>query len=56
MLYAFDESWEPNNGTVTSYRVAADGALTQLDKITTVDSPVSATVYGQGGRGLAVSF
>lgn len=56
VLYCLDESWEPINGTLTSYKIAADGSLTHLDSILTVDSPVSATIYGEGGRGLAVSY
>jgi len=53
-LYCLDEAWGQLNGSVSSFKVT-DGKLTFLDKATTIGGPVSAIVYGEGGRGLAIA-
>ncbi|KAM7206819.1 Lactonase, 7-bladed beta-propeller domain containing protein [Naviculisporaceae sp. PSN 640] len=53
-LYCLDEAWGQNNGSLVWFDVN-DGNLTLLDNVTTIGGPVSAVVYGEDGRGLAVA-
>ncbi|KAK4454344.1 Lactonase, 7-bladed beta-propeller-domain-containing protein [Podospora aff. communis PSN243] len=55
ILYCLDEAFGQPNGTLASFRVAPNGDLTLLNKASTIAGPVSAVVYGQGGRGLAIA-
>ncbi|KAK3688517.1 Lactonase, 7-bladed beta-propeller-domain-containing protein [Podospora appendiculata] len=54
-LYCLDEAWGSNNGSLVSFSISKDGALTKLSSVGTIGGPVSSVVYGEGGRGLAVA-
>ncbi|OAA65948.1 YkgB protein [Niveomyces insectorum RCEF 264] len=55
ILYCLDESFGNPNGSLSSYQTSANGTLTQLKRVKTPSGPVYATIYGAGGRGLAVA-
>jgi len=55
VLYCLDEGFGKPNGTLASFRVGPSGQLTLLNKTLTVAGPVSAVVFGEGARGLAVA-
>lgn len=55
VLYCLDEGLDRPNGTLSSYRTSANGTLVQLDKVDTLSGPVSAVIYGDGGKGLALA-
>ena len=54
-LYCLDEGLDTLNGTLSSFEIQRSGALARLDKVETINGPVSAVVYGDGGRGLALA-
>lgn len=55
ILYCLDESFGNPNGSLSSYKTSANGTLTQLKRVETPAGPVYATIYGEGGKGLAVA-
>lgn len=55
VLYCTDEGLSTRNGTLSSFRTSKSGVLAQLDKVDTINGPVSAVIYGEGGRGLALA-
>ncbi|KIH91702.1 hypothetical protein SPBR_01790 [Sporothrix brasiliensis 5110] len=55
ILYCLDESFGNPNGSLSSYKTSANGTLTQLKRVETPAGPVYATLYGAGGKGLAVA-
>ncbi|KAK3353118.1 Lactonase, 7-bladed beta-propeller-domain-containing protein [Lasiosphaeria hispida] len=55
VLYCVDEAWGKDNGTLASFKIGPEGTLTLLNKVDTIGGPVSAVVYGDGGKGLAVA-
>ncbi|GKT45557.1 uncharacterized protein ColSpa_05738 [Colletotrichum spaethianum] len=54
-LYCTDEGLTTNVGTISSFTTGPDGVLQQLAKTETISGPVSAVIYGDKGRGLAVA-
>ncbi|KAF5020775.1 hypothetical protein F66182_7203 [Fusarium sp. NRRL 66182] len=56
VLYCTDEGLQDGkNGSLASFNVSQDGSLTPLDKVSTVIGPVSAVLFGDYGRGLAMA-
>jgi 6-phosphogluconolactonase (cycloisomerase 2 family) len=55
VLYCLNEGWG-GNSTITSYKTSAAGALTTLDILPTLKSPVASTLYGPENSGLAVAY
>ncbi|CAK7203451.1 hypothetical protein SEUCBS139899_006185 [Sporothrix eucalyptigena] len=55
ILYCLDESFGNPNGSLSSYKTSWNGTLTQLKRVETPAGPVYATIYGEGGKGLAVA-
>jgi hypothetical protein len=55
VLYCSDEGLSTPNSTLSSFKTGADGKLTQLGKVETINGPVSSVIYGEGGRGLALA-
>ncbi|CAK7211854.1 hypothetical protein SCUCBS95973_001265 [Sporothrix curviconia] len=55
VLYCLDESFGNPNGSLSSYKTSTNGTLTQLKRVGTPAGPVYATIYGAGGKGLAVA-
>jgi hypothetical protein len=55
VLYCLDEGFGKSNGSLTSFSVGPAGQLTLLSNVSTVAGPVSAVVYGEGGKGLAIA-
>lgn len=54
-LYCVDEAWPSPNGTFSSVKVAANGALTKLSSSLTNSGPVSVAVFGDNNKGAAVA-
>ncbi|KAF6840847.1 extracellular aldonolactonase [Colletotrichum plurivorum] len=54
-LYCTDEGLTTDHGTVSSFTTGPDGKLEQLAKVDTISGPVSAVLFGEGGKGLAVA-
>ncbi|KAK4193768.1 Lactonase, 7-bladed beta-propeller-domain-containing protein [Podospora australis] len=54
-LYCVDEAWPSTNGTFSSVKVGASGALTQLSKASTNGGPVSIAIFGDKNNGAAVA-
>lgn len=55
VLYCLNEGWG-GNSTITSYQTGAAGALTTLDILPTLKSPVASTLYGPKNANLAVAY
>jgi len=55
ILYCVNEAWGGDNGDLYALKIADDLSLPMLSTGKTVGGPVSTTVYGDGGRGLAVA-
>jgi len=55
VLYCLDEGFGKPNGSLTSFSVGPAGQLTLLSNVSTVAGPVSAVMYGEGGKGLAIA-
>lgn len=55
-LYLPDENYYSNTGTLVSFSVGSNGALTQTGKATTPKSAVATTLYGgSDGKGFIVN-
>ena len=54
-LYCTDEGLSSPNGSLSAFKTSAAGTLVHLDTVTTILGPVSAVIYGDGGRGLALA-
>ena len=54
-IYCLGEGSQKEGGSITSFRTANNGSLVPLARVKTIDGPVSAVIYGEGGRGLAVA-
>jgi 6-phosphogluconolactonase (cycloisomerase 2 family) len=56
-LYCSDEGLSTPNGTLSSYSVAKDGKLTQIQKADVISGPVSSVIYGDrlGQRAIALA-
>jgi len=55
VLFCSDEGLTVPNGTLSSFKAAANGSLVQLDKIMTISGGVKSEIYGNG-TALAVAF
>ncbi len=55
VLYCLDEGWGQANGSLTSFKIAADGSVAPITKVKTLGGPVSSVFYGTGGRGIALA-
>lgn len=55
VLYCLNEGWG-GNASITSYKTGADGALTKLDFLPVLKSPVASTLFGPNNTELAVAF
>ena len=54
-LYCTNEGINSRNGSLSAFKTNDDGTLVHLDTVTTIQGPVSAAIYGEGGRGLALA-
>jgi hypothetical protein len=54
IVYCVDEGLSVLNGSLASYRTSPSGVLTQIDRHSVINGPVSSIVYN-GGKGLAVA-
>lgn len=55
VLYCTDEGLSSDHGSVSAFDIAGDGSLALLDRVNVVSGPVSAVLYGDRSRGLAVA-
>ena len=55
ILYCVNEAWGGDKGDLHALKIADDLNLTSLSTGKTVGGPVSTTIYGKGGRGLAIA-
>ncbi|KAK3906885.1 Lactonase, 7-bladed beta-propeller-domain-containing protein [Staphylotrichum tortipilum] len=55
ILYCVNEAWGGDKGDLHALKIADDLSLTSLSTGKTVGGPVSTTIYGKGGRGLAIA-
>ncbi|KAG5920882.1 hypothetical protein E4U53_003859 [Claviceps sorghi] len=55
VLYCVDEGFKTANGSLSSFATSARGVLRRLDKVPTLKGPVSAVLYGQRRKGLALA-
>lgn len=55
VLYCLNEGWG-GNASITSYGTSISGALTDLDVIPVLKSPVASTLFGSKNSQLAVAF
>lgn len=55
VLYCLNEGWG-GNASITSYKTGAGGALTELDFLPVLKSPVASTLFGPNNSQLAVAF
>ncbi len=55
ILYCVNEAWGGKNGDIHALKIADDLSLKSLSTGQTVSGPVSTTIYGDGGRGLAIA-
>lgn len=54
VVYCVDEGLSVPDGSIASYSTSSSGELTQIDRHSTPNGPVSSIVYN-GGKGLAVA-
>jgi hypothetical protein len=54
VVYCVDEGLSVVNGSLASYKTSPSGVLTQIDRHSVINGPVSSIVYN-GGKGLAVA-
>ncbi|PSS10799.1 hypothetical protein M430DRAFT_108136 [Amorphotheca resinae ATCC 22711] len=54
VVYCLDEGLTVLDGSLASYKTSASGVLTQIDRHSTINGPVSSVVYN-GGKALAVA-
>ena len=56
-LYCLDEGLYVDNGSLSSYTIGDDGALTRVSRETTISGPVSGVIYGNpaGERSIALA-
>lgn len=56
-LYCLDEGLYVDNGSISSYTIGDDGALTRVSRETTISGPVSGVIYGNpaGERSIALA-
>lgn len=54
-LYCLDEGLKTVNGTLSSFKTNGDGSLVQLDKVDTINGPVSGALYGTENHGLVLA-
>lgn len=50
-LYCLDEGLEVTNGTLSSFTINRDGSLNLVEKIDTINGPVSGVIYGDPASG-----
>ncbi|OIW24773.1 putative isomerase YbhE [Coniochaeta ligniaria NRRL 30616] len=55
VLYCLNEGWG-GNASITSYKTSVGGALTELDFLPVLKSPVASTLFGANNSQLAVAF
>lgn len=55
LLYCLNEGWG-GNASITSYKTGVNGALTELDVLPVLKSPVASTLFGSDDSYLAVAF
>lgn len=55
ILYCLNEGWG-GNASITSYKTGTNGALTELDLLPVLKSPVASTLFGSKNSELAVAF
>lgn len=48
ILYCLDENLSGGNGSISSYGTSPSGALTQIDRHSTITGPVSSIIYNNG--------
>ncbi|KLU82656.1 3-carboxymuconate cyclase [Magnaporthiopsis poae ATCC 64411] len=55
VLYCTGEGLATRNGSLAAFKTSSTGSLELLHKVDTIGGPVSAVVFGENGRGLAVA-
>lgn len=55
IIYCLDEGIYTPNGSITSFKTSQNGTLTKLDRLTTINGPVSSVIFNNG-QGMAAAY